>query len=90
VARAVDGDANYGRFAQHLEAIQPEEDATPARFNAQSILGRRTHEGGGPSTGALPSARNARARSVSQESAASVGARRDSRRNSRRGDEEEE
>jgi len=24
VARAVDGDANYGRFAQHLKAIQPE------------------------------------------------------------------
>jgi len=90
VARAVDGDANYGRFAQHLEAIQPEEEVTPARFNAQSILGRRTHEGGGPSTGAPPSARNARARSVSQESVASVGARRDSRRDSRRGDEEEE
>jgi len=90
VARAVDGDANYGRFAQHLEAIQPEKEATPARFNAQSILGRRTHEGGGPSTGAPPSARNTRARSVSQESAASVGARRDSRPDLRRGDEEEE
>jgi len=51
VARAVDGEANYGRFARHLKAIQPEEGATPARFNAQSILGRRTHEGGGPSTG---------------------------------------
>jgi len=90
VARAVDGDANSGRFAQHLEAIQPEKEATPARFNAQSILGRRTHEGGGPSTGAPPSARNTRARSVSQESAASVGARRDSRPDLRRGDEEEE
>ena len=90
VARAVDGNANYGRFAQHLEAIQPEEEVTPARFNAQSILGRPTHEGGGPSTGASPSARNTRARNVSQESAASVGARRDSRRDSRRGDEEEE
>jgi len=32
VARAVDGDANYGRFAQHLEAIQTEEEATLARF----------------------------------------------------------
>ena len=90
VARAVDGDAKYGRFAQHLEAIQPEEEATPARFNAQSILGRRTHEGGSPSTGAPPSARNTRARSASQEAAASVGASRDSRRDSRRGDEEEE
>jgi len=90
VARAVDGDANYGRFAQLLEAIQPEEEATPALFNAQSILGRRNHEGGGPSTGAPPSARNTRAGSVSQESAASVGASRDSRRDSRRGDEEGE
>jgi len=90
VARAVDGDANHGRFAQHLEAIKPEEKATPARFNAQSILGHRTHEGGGPSTGAPPSARNTRTRSVSQESAASVGARRNSRRDSRHGDEEEE
>jgi len=89
VARAVDGDANYGRFAQLLEAIQPEE-ATPALFNAQSILGRRNHEGGGPSTGAPPSARNTRAGSVSQESAASVGASRDSHRDSRRGDEEGE
>jgi len=80
VARAVDGDANYGPFAQHLEAIKPEEEATPSRFNAQSILGRRSHEGGGPSTGAPPSARKTLARSVSQESAASVGARRDSRR----------
>jgi len=90
LARAVDGDANYGRFAQHLEVIQPGEEATSARFNAQSILGRRTHEGGGPSMKAPPSARNTCARSVSQESAASVGARRDSRRDSRRGDEEEE
>jgi len=87
VARAVDSDANYGRFAQHLEAIQPHEEAAPARFNAQSSLGRRTHESGGPSTGAPPSARNTRARSVSQESAASVGSRRDSRRDSRRGEE---
>jgi len=89
VARAVDGDANYGRFAQHLEAIQPEEEATPARSNSQSILSRRTHEGGGPSTGNPHSARNTRARSVSQESAASVGASRDSRRYSRRSDDEE-
>jgi len=89
MARAVDGDANYGRFAQHLEAIQPEEEATPARFNAQSILSRRTHEGGGPSTGAPHSARNTRVRSVSQESAASVGASRDSRQDSRRRDDEE-
>jgi len=90
VARAVDGDANYGRFAQHLEAIQPEEEATPARFNAQSILGRRTHEGEGTSTRASHLARNTRARSVSQESAASVGASRDSRRDSRRRDDKEE
>jgi len=90
VARAVDSDVNYGRFAQHLGAIQPEDEAAPARFNAQSILGRRTHEGEGPSTGAPPSARNTRARSVSQDSAASVGSRRHSRRDSRRGDEEEE
>jgi len=89
VARAVDGVANYGRFAQHLEAIQPEEEAAPARFNAQSILGRRTHEGGGPSTGTPHSARNTRARSDSQESAASVGASRNSRRDSRRRDDEE-
>jgi len=89
VARAVDGDANYGRFAQRLEAIQPEEEATPARFNEQSILGCRTHEGGGPSTGTPHSARNTRARSVSQESAASVGASRDSRRDSRRRDDED-
>jgi len=90
VARAVDGDVRYGRFNQHLETIKPEEEATPALFNAQSILGRRTHEGGGPSTGAAPSARNTRARSVSQESAASAGASRDSRRDSHRGDEEKE
>ena len=34
VARAVDSDVNYGRFAQHLGAIQPEEEVAPARFNA--------------------------------------------------------
>jgi len=89
VARSVDGDANSGRFAQHLEAIQPEEEAAPARFIAQSILGRRIHEGGGPSTGAPHSARNTRARSVSQQSVASVGASRDSRRESRPHAEEE-
>jgi len=89
VARAVDSEANYERFAQHLEAIQPEEEAAPARFNAQSIRGRRTHEGGGPSTGVPHSARNTRARSVSQQSAASVGASRDFRRDSRRRDDEE-
>jgi len=72
VARAVDGDANYERFAQHLEAIQPEEVVAPTRFNAQSVLGRRFHDDGGPSGGAPPSARNTRARSVSQESGASV------------------
>jgi len=81
VTRAVDGEANYGRFAQYLEAIQPEEEAAPARFNAQSILRRRTHEGGGPSTGVPHSARNT--------SAASVGASRDSSRVSRRRDDEE-
>jgi len=90
VARAVDGDANYERIAQHLEAIQPEEVAAPTRFNAQSVLGRRTQADGGPSGGAPPSARNTRARSVSQESGASVGSRRTCRRDSRRSDEEDE
>jgi len=90
MARAGDSDANYGRFAQHLEDIQPEEEAAPTRVNAQSILGRRTHEGGGPSGGASLLARHTRARSVSHESGDSVGSRRDCRRDSRRGDEEEE
>jgi len=84
VARAVDGDANYEHFVQHLEVIQPEEVAAPTRFNAQSVLGRRAHADGGPSVGAPPSARNTRARSVSQESGATC------RRDSRGGDEEEE
>jgi len=60
VARAVDG------FAQHLEAVQPEKAAAPTRFNAQIVLGRRAHADGGPSGGASPSARNTRARSLSQ------------------------
>ena len=90
VARVVDSDANYGRFAQHLKAVQPEEEAAPSRFNAQSILGRRTYEGGGPSEGAPPLARNTRARSVSQESGASVGSRRYPRRELCRGDDKEE
>ena len=34
VARAVDGDANYERFAQHLEAVQPEEAVAPTRLPA--------------------------------------------------------
>jgi len=90
VARAVDGDANYERFAQHLEAIQPEEVAAPTRFNAQSVLGRRAHAHGGPSGGAPPSARNTRARRVCQESGASVGSRHARRRESRRCEEEDE
>jgi len=90
VARAVDSDANYRRFAQHLEAVHPEEEAAPSRLNEQSILRRRTHEGKDPSGEAPPLARNTRARSVTQESGASVGSRRDSRRKLRRGDDEEE
>jgi len=90
VARAVDGDTNYERFAQHLEAIQPKEVAAPTRFNAQSVLGRPAHADGGPSGGAPPSARNTRARSVSQESGASVGSRRTDRRDSRRSHDEDE
>ena len=90
MARAVDGDADSERFAQHLEAIQPEEVAGPTRFNAQSVLGRRAHADGGPSGGAPPLARNTRARSVSQESGASVGSRHARRRDSCRSDEEDE
>ena len=90
VARAVEGDANYERVAQHLEAVQAEEVAAPTRFNAQSVLGRRAHAHGGPSGGAPPSARNTRARSVSQESGGSVGSRHAWRRDSRRSEEEDE
>jgi len=90
VARFVDGDANNKRFAQHLEVVQPEKAVAPTRFNAQSVLGRRAHAQGGPSGGAPPSARNRRARSVSQKAGASVGSRHPCRRDSRRGDEEEE
>jgi len=90
VARAVDGDANYERFAQHLEAVQPEEAVALTRFNAQSRLGRRAHADGGPLGGAPPSARNTRARSVLQDSGASFGSRHFCRRDSRRSDEEEE
>jgi len=84
VARAVDGDAKYERFAQHLEAVQPEEAAAPTRSNAQSVLRRRGHADGGASGWVLPSARNTLARSVSQESGASVGFRHTCRRDSRR------
>ena len=90
VAGAVDGDGDYERFAQHLKAVQPDGVAAPTRFNAQSVLGRLAHANGGPSGGAPPSARNTRARSVSQESGASVGSRHPCRRGSRRSDEEEE
>jgi len=90
VARAVDGDANYERFAQHLEAIQLEEVVAPTRFNAKSVLRRQAHAEGGPSGGAPPSARNTRARSVSQRSGASVGFRHARRRESCRSDEEDE
>jgi len=83
VSRAVDGDANYERFSQRLEAVQPEDAAAPTRLNAQSVLGRRAHADGGPSGGAPPLARNTRVRSVSQESAASVGSRHPCRRDSR-------
>jgi len=90
VARAVDGDANYERFAQHLEAAQVEEAVAPTRFNAQSVLGPRPHADGRPSGGAPPSARNTRARSASQGSGASVGSRHLCRRDTRRSDEDEE
>jgi len=65
VARAVDGHANNERFAQLLDAIQPEEAAARTRFNAQSVLGRRAHADGGPCGEAPPSARHTRARIVS-------------------------
>jgi len=90
VACAVDGDANYERFAQHLKAVQPEEAIAPTRFNAQSVLGLRAHVDRGPSGGTPSSARNMRARSVSQESGASVVSRHLYRRDSRRSDEEKE
>jgi len=90
VDRAVDGDAIYERFAQHLEDFQPEEAVVPTRFNAQSILGPQTHAIGRPSGGAPPSARNRRARSVSQESGARVVSRHLCPPKSRRSDEEED
>jgi len=80
--RAVDGDANYQRFSQHLEAVKPEEAVLPTRFNAQSVLGRRAHPDGGSSGAAPPTTGNTRARSVSQESGASVGSRHLCRRDS--------
>ena len=89
-ARAVYGDANYERFARHLKPFQPEEAVAPTRFNAQSVLGRRAHENGGPSGGAPPSVRITRARSVSRESGASVGCCHCCSRDSGRSDEEEE
>jgi len=88
VTRAVNDDANYERFAQHLEAVQPEEVAAPTRSNAQSVLGRRAHADAGPSVVVSPSARNTRARSLSQESGASVGSRHTGRCDSRRSAEE--
>ena len=75
---------------KHLEAVHPEEAAAPTHVNAQSVLGRRAHADGGPSSGVSPSARNTRARSLSQESGASVGCRHTCRRNSRRSEEEKE
>ena len=87
---AVDGEANNERFSQHLDAFEPEQVAAPTRFNAQSVLGRRAHADGGPSGGAPPSARNTRARSLSQESGPSVGSRHTCRRDSRRSDEQDE
>jgi len=90
VARAVNGDANYERFAPHLKPVQPEEAVAPTRFNAQSFLGRRAHADGGLSGGAPPSARNTRARDVSHESGASVGCRHLCPRDSLRSDEEED
>jgi len=89
VAGAVDGDANNERFVQHLEAVQPKEAAAPARFNAQSTLERRAYVDRGPPGGSPPSARNTRARSVSEESGASVGSHHPCRRDSLRSDEEE-
>jgi len=90
IARAVDGDANSKHFAQHLEAAQPKKAVAPTRFNSQSVQGRRAHADGGPSGGSPPSARNKQARSVSQESGASVGSRHLCCGDSRRSDEEEE
>ena len=90
VARAVDGEANYERFAQHLESAQPEEAVAPTRFNAQSVQERRVDADGGPFGGVTPSARNTWARSVSQESGASVGSRNPCRRGSRRSGEKED
>jgi len=57
VPRAVDGDANYERFAQHPEAFQPEEAVVSTRFSEQRVLGRRTHAGAGPSGEVSPPAR---------------------------------
>jgi len=90
VPGAVAGDANYERFALHLKAIQPEEAVAKMRFNTQSVLGRRAHADGGPSGGAMPSAGNTLARSVSQHSGASVGSRHLCRRDSNRSNKEEE
>ena len=89
-ALAVNGEANYKRFAQHLQAVQHEEKVAPTRFNAQIVPGRRAHDDGGPSGGAAPSARNTRARSVSQDSRASVDSLVLCRCDSRLSDEEEE
>ena len=40
VARAVDGDANQERFAQHFDAVEPEKAVALSRVSAQSVLGR--------------------------------------------------
>ena len=90
VAHAVDGNANYESFSPHLEAVQQEEAVALTRFKAESVLGRHAHANGRPSGGAPLSARNTRARRVSQESGASVGSRLIHRRDSRRSDEDEE
>jgi len=48
VARVVDGDVKYERFAHYLEAVQLKEEAAPTRLDAQGILGRRPHADRGP------------------------------------------
>jgi len=40
VARAVDGDANHERFAQHFDVVEPEKAVALSRVSAQSVLGR--------------------------------------------------
>lgn len=73
------GDTDYERLADDLGANQPEEEVASTRFNSQSILGRRVLVYGGPQKGTLPSARNTRARSSTQNAGASACSRRDPR-----------